>query len=472
MTPHVGTKHIQLSPPYTWAATTSNCYRHTRVPRTTPSCHCHKRGHKPHPTGPTKLVGTNHIQLRWPHTWAPSTFNCHRHSRGRQPHPIATATHLVTQSHTAATSTRAGNNHIQLSPSYTWTPTTSNWHHQTRGYQSYPIAMTKHLGTQSHPTSTSTHAVTTHIQLAPPNSCLPITYNCHVNTLGHQTHPTATSTHAGTNHIRLPPSNSWVSITSNSHDHPHGHPTTSKCYRHTRVPRITPSCYIHTRGHQPHPTSTAKHLDTNHFQLPPPYTWAPTTFKCHRHTRGQPTTSNGHRLTPRSANHIQLPTPKGEHYSHPTDIATRAGTNHIQLAPPNSWVPITSNCDGHTRGYQAHSTVTAIHEGGNHIQLLPPHACATDHTQLPLPQTRAQTTSNWHHQTRGYQSHPIAMAPHVGTKHIQLSPPHTWAPTTSNCYRHTLGHPITHSCHIQTRGQQPPPTGTVKLVGTNHIQLP
>ena len=98
---HVGTKHIQLSSPYTWAPTKSNCYRLTLGPRTTPICHSHICGHKPHQPGNTKLVGTNNIQLPWPHTWASNTSNCHSHTRGHQPHPTGTTRFVST-------------NHIQL----------------------------------------------------------------------------------------------------------------------------------------------------------------------------------------------------------------------------------------------------------------------------------------------------------------------------------------------------------------------
>ena len=98
---HVGTKHIQLSSPYTCAPTKSNCYCLTRVPRTTPNCHSHNCGHKPHQTGTTNLVGTNLIQLSWPHTWASNTSNCHSHTRGHQPHPTGTTRFVST-------------NHIQL----------------------------------------------------------------------------------------------------------------------------------------------------------------------------------------------------------------------------------------------------------------------------------------------------------------------------------------------------------------------
>ena len=71
---HTGTNHIQLPPPHTgssnhsqlppthtWELTTSNYYRNTRghpIAR-----NCHTRQHQPYPTGTTKFVGTNHIQL-------------------------------------------------------------------------------------------------------------------------------------------------------------------------------------------------------------------------------------------------------------------------------------------------------------------------------------------------------------------------------------------------------------------------
>ena len=75
------TNHFQLPPPYTWEPTTFICHRHTRRQRTTPNCHGHTRWHRPHPTGITKLVGTNHIKCPWPHTWASNTSNCHSHTR-------------------------------------------------------------------------------------------------------------------------------------------------------------------------------------------------------------------------------------------------------------------------------------------------------------------------------------------------------------------------------------------------------
>ena len=236
----------------------------------------------------------------------------------------------------------------------------------------------------------------------------------------------------GTNHIQLPWPHTWVSNTSN--------------------------CHSHTRGHQPHPTGTTKLLGTNHIQLPQPHTWAPNKFNCHRHTRGcllDPTAT----------------ATRADTKPHPTATAIHASTNHIQLAPPNTWAQITSNCHSHTRGHQTHSTVTAIHMGDSHTQLLPPHAWAHNHTQLLQPHTLAQTTSNWHHQTRGYQSHPIDTATGVGTKHIQLSPPYTWASTISNRYRHTRGTPTTHNCHSHTRWHKQHPIGITKLVGTIHIHL-
>ena len=176
-----------------------------------------------------------------------------------------------------------------------------------------------------------------------------------------------------------------------------------------------------------------------------PHTSGSNTSNCHSHTRG--------------------------HQPHPTGTTKLVATNHIQLPPPNTWVPITSNNHCRTRRHQTHLTVITIYVGANQIQLLPPHAWATNHTQLPQPQLRAQTTSNWHHQTRGYQSHPIAVATHLGIKYIQLPQPHTRAPTTSNWHheiREYQSHPIAMPAHL---GNQSNRTATTTYAGTNHIQL-
>ena len=176
-----------------------------------------------------------------------------------------------------------------------------------------------------------------------------------------------------------------------------------------------------------------------------PHTLGSNTSNCHSHTRG--------------------------HQPHPTGTTKLVATNHIQLPPPNTWVPITSNNHCHTRRHQTHLTVITIYVGANQIQLLPPHAWATNHTQLPQPQLRAQTTSNWHHQTRGFQSHPIAVATHLGIKYIQLPQPHTRAPTTSNWHheiREYQSHPIAMPTHL---GNQSNRTATTTYAGTNHIQL-
>ena len=178
-----------------------------------------------------------------------------------------------------------------------------------------------------------------------------------------------------------------------------------------------------------------------------------------------------------------MPTHLGNQSNH-TAITTHAGTNHIQLAPSNSWTPIISNCHRQIHGYQSHpiiiathvgtkhiSTVITIYVGANQIRLLLPHVWATNHTQLPQPQLHAQTTSNWHHQTRGYQSHPIAMATHLGIKYIQLPQPHTRAPTTSNWHheiREYQSHPIAMPTHLGNQSNQ---TATTTHAGTNHIQL-
>ena len=215
-------------------------------------------------------------------------------------------------------------------------------------------------------------------------------------------------------------------------------------------------------------------METNHFQLPPPYTWTITTSICHRatHVSSEP--------------HPTVTTKQTRgNQSHPIAMATYVGTKHIQLSPPYTWAPATSNCYRQTRGPQPHTNChshtrrhkphpTAITKlvGTNHIPIAMATHLDIKHIQLPQPQWREPTTSNCHHQTRGYQSHPIAMDPHLGTNHtqipqpntwlpnhIQLTWPHTWAPNTFNCYR-------------QTRGHKPHPTGITKLVATNHTQMP
>ena len=119
----VATNHIQL--PNTWVPITSNnhchtrrhqthstvitiyvganqinCYCLTRVPRTTPNCHSHNCGHKPHQTG-NQPRGYQSHPIVMPHTWASNTSNCHSHTRGHQPHPTGTTRFVST-------------NHIQL----------------------------------------------------------------------------------------------------------------------------------------------------------------------------------------------------------------------------------------------------------------------------------------------------------------------------------------------------------------------
>ena len=303
----------------------------------------------------------------------------------------------------------------------------------------------------------------------------------------------------GTNHIQLPPPHSWELTSSNWYRHTCGHP-------------ITSNCHDHTRGHQTHPISTAKHVATNHFQLPPPYTWALTTYNWHHQTRG---------YQPHS---IATAPHGGSQQPHPTATVTHAGANHIQqlpphtcgqpsssnyyrhtwapnhtrLLPPHTWASIISNCHRNTRGRQPHPTATAPppqvgtqphpiantkHVDINDIQLPSPqtwalttsncyhHMGAPNHTQLPRPDTRAltkskcyrhtrgpRTTPNFHSDTRGHKPHPTGTTKLVDTNHIQLPQPHTWASNTSNSHNHT-------------RGQQPHPTGTTKRVGANHIQL-
>ena len=211
-------------------------------------------------------------------------------------------------------------------------------------------------------------------------------------------------------------------------------------------------------------------------------------------------------------NLIQLSCHTLRDQTHPTATATHAGTNHIQLAPPNSWPPIISNCHRQIHGYQSHPIIIATHVGTKHIQLSSPYTWAPTKsncyrlTREPHPtatRMRAQTT-NWHHQTRGYQSHPIAVATHLGIKYIQLNTwgNHqllrlTWATNHTHCHSHKCGHkphqpgntklvgtnhiqlPWPHTwasntsnCHSHTRGHQPHPTGTTRFVSTNHIQLP
>ena len=229
--------------------------------------------------------------------------------------------------------------------------------------------------TSSHPripTASDIQGCTNHTQLPQPNTWVPITYNDHGHTRGHQTHPTVTAIHVGANHIQpLLPHAATNHIQTSTGKHwdtnnfqlppPYTwEPTTFICHRHTRRQRTTPNCHRHTRWHQPHPTGTTKLVGTNHIQLPQPHTWAPNTFNCHRQTRGGQSypTATATRVGPQP---------------HPTAAATHAGTNHIQLASPNSWVPITSNVHGHTPGHQTHSTVTAIHVDPTISNRLPPH---------------------------------------------------------------------------------------------------
>ena len=132
-----------------------------------------------------------------------------------------------------------------------------NCHRHTLGRQPHPTATAIRVGHQPHTTATATHEGTSHIQLAPPNSWVLITSNCHGHTLGHQPQPTAADTHAGTNHIQLSPANT-------------GTPTTSNCHGHIRgnQPHLS---HIATRvGSQPQPTATATRPGTNHIQLAPP----------------------------------------------------------------------------------------------------------------------------------------------------------------------------------------------------------
>ena len=157
---------------------------------------------------------------------------------------------------------------------------------------------------------------------------------------------------------------------------------------HTRTP-ITSNCHHQTRWYQSHPIAKAIHVGTKHIKLSPPYTWAPATSNYYRHTRWPSTTHNCQSHT------------RG-HKPRPTCTTKLVGTNHIQLSCTHTWAQTTSYYHGHTRKHQTHSTVTTIHVGASHIQLLPPHAWAPNHTQLPQPHTRAQTTSNWHHHTRGH----------------------------------------------------------------------
>ena len=132
----------------------------------------------------------------------------------------------------------------------------------------------------------------------------------------------------------------------------------------------TSNCHSHTRGHQPHPPGTTKLVATNHIQLPPPNTCAPITSNNHCHTRSHQTHSTVITIYV-GANQIQLLPPHAWATNHTPATATNACTNHINQATPNSWVPITSNCRGHTLGNQIHPTATATHAGTNHIQLAP-----------------------------------------------------------------------------------------------------
>ena len=168
-------------------------------------------------------------------------------------------------------------------------------------------------------------------------------------------------------------------ITPNFHSHTHGY-----------KPHLTNTA-THV-GSQPHPTATPTRVSPGHTQLPQPHTRAQTTFNCLHHTRG--------------------------YQSYPTGTTKLDRTNHIQIPPPHTWE-------------------------ANHIQTATPTRVGPDHTQLPQPHTRAQTTSNWHHQTRGQQSHTIATAKYVGTNN-----------------------------HCLTRGHQTHSTVITIYVDANHIQLP
>ena len=168
--------------------------------------------------------------------------------------------------------------------------------------------------------------------------------------------------------------------------------------------------------------------------------------------------------------------------SHTIAMSTHLGIKHIQLPQPRTRAPTTYNCHRQTRGYQSYPIAITTHLGTTIT-----HPAATPHTWAP-------STYNCHLQTLGTNHiHPVAMTTHLGIQshptaphtlvhtaatatrghnHIQLPPSNSWVPIISNCHDHTLGHPITPSCHSHTRGHQPHPTGTTKLVGTNHIQLP
>ena len=194
MVTHEGTKHIQLSRPYTWAPIIYNRYYHTH-PQTTSKQHRQTLGHQQLPNATAIHVGTNHIHL---------------------PSPRAQAA-----------------NHTQLPQPHTLAPTTSNWHHQTRGHKSHPIATATHAGSKPYPSGSTKLVGTNHIQFPWPHTCR------------YQTHPTAAATHACTNHIQPSPPDSWAQITSN--------------------------CHSHTRGLQTHSTVTAIHVGPNHIQPLPPH---------------------------------------------------------------------------------------------------------------------------------------------------------------------------------------------------------
>ena len=154
-------------------------------------------------------MGTNDIQLPWLHTWASNTSKCHSHTRGHQPNPTGTTrfvstnhiqlpmtTHLGNQSHRTATTTHAGTNHIQLAQPTSWVPISSNCHathfgikhiqlpqdvfdaqvcsHHTRGHQPHPTGTTKlvepHTRAPTHPTGTTRFVSTNHIQLPCPHT--------------------------------------------------------------------------------------------------------------------------------------------------------------------------------------------------------------------------------------------------------------------------------------------------------------
>ena len=122
--------------------------------------------HKPHQTGTTKLVGTNHSQLPWPHTWASNTSNLapathawHQPILAPQPGTTNLAPPTWHHDHTLRHH-QPGTTGPGTTTSRGHKPGTSNWRHQPRGHQSQPIVMPPHFWIK-------------HTNLAPPHTLAP-----------------------------------------------------------------------------------------------------------------------------------------------------------------------------------------------------------------------------------------------------------------------------------------------------------